>query len=160
MVTSYLSARITTLPFYDLNGLVETSDFKIALMPGSYYVDIFRLSNDSIWQKAFKTRIEPNLESYKGHSESMIYFPLNDKKTAVYDNFYSIRFDAILFTLFIPILVRILSKKIKYIIGPIFAVNNETLRKIQVCQVVKIWDMVAIQQYKKIFKLILLSSPD
>ena len=97
MVTSYLSARITTLPFYDLNGLVETSDFKIALMPGSYYVDIFRLSNDSIWQKAFKTRIEPNLESYKGHSESMIYFPLNDKKTAVYDNFYSIRFDAIFF---------------------------------------------------------------
>ena len=129
-MTSYLSARITTLPFYDLNGLVETSDFKIALMPGSYYVDIFRLSNDSTWQKAFKTRIEPNLESYKGHSESMIYFPLNDKKTAVYDNFYSIRFDAILFTLFIPILVKILSKKIKYR----YSRNNFAKFPLKVCK--------------------------
>ena len=96
MVTSYLSARVTSLPFYDLNGLVETSDFKIALMPGSYYVDIFRLSNDSLWQKAYQTRIEPNLESYKGHSDNMIYFPLTEKKTALYDNFYSIRFDRII----------------------------------------------------------------
>ena len=42
MVTSYLSARVTTLPFDDLNGLVEKSDFKIAVTPGSSFVETFK----------------------------------------------------------------------------------------------------------------------
>ena len=37
MVTSYLSARVTTLPFYDMKGLVEKSDFKIAVTPGKIW---------------------------------------------------------------------------------------------------------------------------
>ena len=34
MVTSYLSARVTTFPFKDLAGIVEASDFKIGTVKG------------------------------------------------------------------------------------------------------------------------------
>jgi hypothetical protein len=68
---------------------VNILDFKIAVTPGSSFVETFRQSNDKTWLKAYKTRIEPNLEGYKGKSDRMIDFPLNDKKTALYDNFFA-----------------------------------------------------------------------
>jgi len=39
MVTSYLSARKIVLPFKDLNGLLKTSDFKIAATPGPPFLN-------------------------------------------------------------------------------------------------------------------------
>lgn len=115
MVTSYLSQRVMTLPFNDLvrlwkekkqppnilndfihvllfqNGLVDNTDFRIAVTPGSAFLDTFKLSNDPVWSKAYKTRIEPYLEKYKGKGDKMIAFPTNDKTIALYDNFYSVR---------------------------------------------------------------------
>jgi hypothetical protein len=58
MVTSYLSARVTTLPFTDMTGLVKTSDFKIAVTPGSSFVDSFRLSRCLSYQ-GVKTLCSP-----------------------------------------------------------------------------------------------------
>jgi len=72
-------------------GLVENTDFRIAVTPGSSFLDTFKLSNDPVWLKAYKTRIEPYVEKYKGFGDRMILFPTNDKKIALYDNFYSAR---------------------------------------------------------------------
>lgn len=92
MVTSYLSARVTTLPFDDLPGLVDKTDFKIAVTPGSSFIETFRSSGDDTWRKAYKTRIEPYVDKYQGHGDNMIQFPLTDKKTALYDNYYATRY--------------------------------------------------------------------
>ena len=64
MVVSYLATRIVKLPFKGINGLVTNTDFKLITLPNSANTDTFKFSKDSIWQKAWKERIEPNLHKF------------------------------------------------------------------------------------------------
>ena len=92
MLISYLATRVTVLPFYTLTGLLKTSDFRIALNPGSSYEDAFKLSKDPTWQEAWINRIQPYLDDYRNESSRMINFPLKEAKTALYDNYFSARY--------------------------------------------------------------------
>ena len=62
---SYLTISKKYLPFTNFESLVKTSDFQIAIVPGSGDEDFFKLSLNPIHQTAWKERIEPNLEEYR-----------------------------------------------------------------------------------------------
>ena len=75
MLISYLATRVIVLPFNSLDELVEGSAFKIVLTPGSSYMDAFKKSTDSIWQEAWKTRIEPEIDSYPTSMTNVVCLP-------------------------------------------------------------------------------------
>ena len=56
--------RKVNLPFDGLESLLLNSDYKVAVLPDSVYADEIKYSNILMWQKAWKERIEPNLEFY------------------------------------------------------------------------------------------------
>jgi hypothetical protein len=90
MLVSYLSARVITLPFGNIAQLVSETDFKIALIPGSSFMDAFKFSTDPVWQGAFNSRIEPYLDEYKKYVTMGIIGILEyDAVTAIYDNYFS-----------------------------------------------------------------------
>ncbi len=92
MVTSYLSARVVDMPFKDLTSLIEQSDFKIGVLKGTSMIDSFKFAKDPIWVRAWNERISPYLNSYKDNNEEMVLSVLTDKKMALYNNFFSVRF--------------------------------------------------------------------
>ena len=87
MLISYLSKRVTTLPFNNIPELLENTDFRIALLPGAYEEDVFKYATDHHWKRAWKERIEPFIPeyNYKGISEeNMIQLPAADPSIALY----------------------------------------------------------------------------
>ncbi len=88
MLISYLATRVIVLPFDGIKGLVENSDYRIAVIPGSSFMDAFKHSSVPEVQEAWKTRIEPYLEDYRGHVE-MIKLPAADPSLALYDNYFA-----------------------------------------------------------------------
>ena len=88
MLISYLASSVIVLPFNNLRELVDQSTFVIALVPGSYWMDAFKFSEDVDWQRAWKQRLEPYLDNYEDTSE-MINYPLQDSNVALYDDFFS-----------------------------------------------------------------------
>ena len=85
MLISYLSKRVTVLPFNNLPELIENTNFRIALLPGSYYEDAFKYATDHYWKIAWKERIQPFIHEYNGISEgNMIQFPMADSSIALY----------------------------------------------------------------------------
>ena len=92
MLISYLSTRFISLPFTNIRGLVENSDFKIALIKGTAFEDAFKLSTDPIWQKAYSERIEPFFQEFAPFYESMdklAELALKDESVAIYHPFGS-----------------------------------------------------------------------
>ena len=83
MLVSYLSTRFTILPFKDINGLMMT-DYKIGVKVGANQQDYFRLSKDPLLQKAYKERIEPNLDQYPASYDEFIVALLKDESLALY----------------------------------------------------------------------------
>ena len=89
MLISYLSTRFISLPFTDIRGLVENSDFKIALIKGTHIEAAFKLSTDPIWQKAYSERIEPFLDQYAPFYEDLGGLALSDDSLAIYQDYGS-----------------------------------------------------------------------
>ena len=48
------------------------SDYEIAVFPDSYYADAFKYSKNPLWQKAWKERIEPNLDFYDKYLQGLL----------------------------------------------------------------------------------------
>ena len=69
---SYLTISKLFLPFTNFESLIKTSDFQIAIVPGSSDEDMFKLSLNPIYQRAWKERIEPNMEEYQEYDYSNI----------------------------------------------------------------------------------------
>ena len=61
---SKLTSRKISLPFSNLAELMEKTDRNIILYPGSFASDMFKFSDDPIWQKAWEERINPYLKMY------------------------------------------------------------------------------------------------
>ena len=81
---SYLIISKLFLPFTNFESLVKTSDFQIAIVPGSSDEDMFKLSLNPIYQRAWKERIEPNMEEYKEYDyTNIIQILRNDQSMAV-----------------------------------------------------------------------------
>ena len=91
MLVSYLSTKVISLPFNNIRELVENTDFRIAIIPGTSFEDAFKYSTDPIWQKAYEDRIQPYLDEYMEGYLKMIDLPLKDSSMALYDNFFSSR---------------------------------------------------------------------
>jgi hypothetical protein len=90
MLISYLSTRVITLPFGSILQLVSKTDFRIALLPGTSFMDAFKFSTDPVWQGAFTSRIEPYLDEYEEYKTAgMVGILQYDTETAIYDNYFS-----------------------------------------------------------------------
>ena len=59
-----LATRTISMPFRDLTDLVENTQFRIILLPGSSLEDDFKTSTDPIWQAAWTDRVKPHLEEH------------------------------------------------------------------------------------------------
>ena len=95
MLVSYLAVRKTVLPFNSLSEMYERTNFRLALIPSTSYEDNFKYSNDPLFNKIYKERIEPHLEEYqeyKYHLSDMIHFLRNDYETALYEGAIPIRY--------------------------------------------------------------------
>ena len=91
MLISYLATRKIVLPFTNVEELIKTTNFKIALNPGSFAEDSFKYSTNPFWQEAWKERIEPDLQDYFGFYAEMMKFPIEDSSIALYDDFFTQR---------------------------------------------------------------------
>ena len=67
-LVSYLSTQKTQLPFNNLGELLDSTDYKIAIVPESSAEDDFKLSRDSNRQKAWTERIKPYLDMFPTYS--------------------------------------------------------------------------------------------
>ncbi len=92
MLISYLATRVISLPFRDIQGLVESSDYRIAAIPDSTLEMDFKFAKDVTWQRAYRERLRPHLEEYRGALEDRIKYASEESSTALYDNYFSIMF--------------------------------------------------------------------
>ena len=72
MFLTFLAIDKINFPFYDIKSLLSNTNYQIVLLPGSSNEDYFRMSEDEILQKAWKQRIEPNLDEYKKYGLSKL----------------------------------------------------------------------------------------
>ena len=91
MLISYLSKKVVQLPFNNINELLEKTNFRIVVLPGSYYEDVFKYATDYHFEMAWKERIQPFLHEYKDNNGHMIQYPLADPSVAFYTSFLAIR---------------------------------------------------------------------
>jgi hypothetical protein len=90
MLVSYLAIRKIIMPFNSLSEMYTDSNFRLAVVPSTFFEDTFRYSRDPLWKKIFEERVEPHLEEYNAYpqaSSDITYFIRNDYSTAVYDTF-------------------------------------------------------------------------
>ena len=70
MLISYLSARTITLPFKDIEGLMQKTDSKVFVLPYSAKMEFFQYSSAPILKRVYTERIEPNLPFYVDFMEN------------------------------------------------------------------------------------------
>lgn len=88
---SYLTTRVTPLPFQSLSQLLTLTNFRIILVPGTSYMDAFKTSKNETWMRAWSERIEPRLHELQGlYTKDLIELLDTDSEAALYDNYYSV----------------------------------------------------------------------
>ena len=92
MLISYLSKRVTVMPFNNIPELLENTNFRIALFPGSYSENAFEYATDHHLKRAWKERIQPFLHEYKDHNGNMTQYPLADSSIALYNTDFNLRY--------------------------------------------------------------------
>ena len=91
MLISYLSTRVTVLPFNNIPELISQSQFRIVLTPGSSYEDDFKTATDPDWVIAWNDRVKPHLDEFMGVGVPGFAKTLEtDAVTALYDNYFSV----------------------------------------------------------------------
>jgi hypothetical protein len=90
MLVSYLATKVIVLPFTSIPELIKSTDYRVAVNPGSSQEDSFKLSNDPNWALVYTERIEPYLEEYRKYKPIYDMSILdNDTKTAVYCDYFT-----------------------------------------------------------------------
>jgi hypothetical protein len=94
ILVSYLSARVTVLPFNSIAQMVRTSEYRLYVIPGSAHEDIFKYSTDPIMQEAWTKNIEPYMEEYKANSgqSKEIELAMKDPTVVIYNDIVSVRY--------------------------------------------------------------------
>ena len=90
MLVSYLSTRLTVLPFKDINGLMMT-DYRIGVKAGAIQQDDFRRSTDPLKQKVYSERIAPYMDQYPASYDDFIALVLRDESLALYGPYSEMR---------------------------------------------------------------------
>ena len=65
MLITYLSTRVTVLPFDSLSTLMDNTNFKITTHLDTSLENKFRFATNPLWQKAWKERMEPYRDELK-----------------------------------------------------------------------------------------------
>ncbi len=65
MLISYLSVRVTNLPFHNFPELLSKTDYKVIIPAGTAVEDFFRNSNDPVFKEVWTSRIKPFYMGYK-----------------------------------------------------------------------------------------------
>ena len=68
---SYLSTSKTILPFTSLETLLDSTDYRIAIIPNTAQEESFKDHNLPIRQKAWDERIAPYLEQYSSFRQNI-----------------------------------------------------------------------------------------
>ena len=92
MLISYLSKRVVELPFNNIPELLANTNFRIAVLPGSYHEDAFKYATDHNWKIAWKERIQPFIHEYKDNKGNMTQYPLADSSIALYNTAFTLRY--------------------------------------------------------------------
>ena len=87
MLISYLSTRFVVLPFTNIRELVENSDYRIALIQGTFQESYFTTSSDPFVQKAYYDRIQPYFDGYEPYYDNLNALLLEDESLAVFDSY-------------------------------------------------------------------------
>ena len=72
MLLSFLATETLHYPFLNIQGLMQDTNYIIAIYPGSVHEELFKNSTDSFARDAWYKRILPHLDDYK------IYMNNND----------------------------------------------------------------------------------
>ena len=81
---SNLSKKVVELPFNNIPELLENTNFRIAVLPGSVHEDAFKYATDYHWKRAWKERIQPFLHKYIDNKGNMTQYLLADSSIALY----------------------------------------------------------------------------
>ena len=68
MLLSFLTVEKQNLPFKNVKTLLDNTNYKIVPLPGSALEDVFKLSTEPIYEKAWKERVEPYIKNYLGYN--------------------------------------------------------------------------------------------
>ena len=91
MLISYLSTRVTPIPFDSIEGLLDSS-YSFYAKPGSAYWDSFQYGTD-LWREVFKEKLKPFEEEYTDYmlnAEQYWDWVLGDGDRALYENFFAV----------------------------------------------------------------------
>ena len=91
MLISYLSTRFIVLPFKSIRELVETSDYRIALIRGTFQNSYFKMSTDAFTQKAYSERVEPYMDEFEPFYPNLEDLLLIDEYLAFYQSYQVVR---------------------------------------------------------------------
>ncbi len=72
--------------------MIEKTDTKIALVPNSASEDEFKQSTDPLWQRAWKERVQPNINNYPMTVSELMRFTVENSGYAFYNVYSSGRY--------------------------------------------------------------------
>ena len=84
MLISFLAIQTINLPFKNIKSLYESTNFQVALMPGSAMEDAFKYSNDVLYKNVYADRIQPYIPQYLSYINKIVDIPLNYPNIALY----------------------------------------------------------------------------
>ena len=80
------------MPFKNIPELLENTNFRIAVLPGSYHEDAFKYATDYHWKTAWNERIQTFLHEYKDSNGNMAQYPMKDSSIALYFSAQNIKY--------------------------------------------------------------------
>lgn len=84
-LVSFLAFETFLLPFTSIETLLANTDYQIAIYPGSNMEDIFKNSQDPVYQEAWIERIQPFLEDYLPYTDDWISVLNHKPEIALYN---------------------------------------------------------------------------
>ena len=60
----------------------------IGVRPGTHFISYMKESPDPVWREAYRTKVEPFLESYRGKDSSQMI--MQGSEVAIYDNYFAL----------------------------------------------------------------------
>ena len=92
MLISYLSTRVTPIPFESIEGLLDSS-YSFYAKPGSSYWDSFQYGTNPTWREVFQEKLKPFEKEYTDYmmsTDDQWAWVMEDGDRALYENFFAL----------------------------------------------------------------------